>query len=52
MKLSDELFVVEMKILWQTSDILVRNSLANIIRGYFKGIRAEMIINKLQETIE
>jgi hypothetical protein len=52
-RLSDEMFVKEMSILWQNSSVTVRNRLANIIRNYYnQGDRAEKIISRMQEKIE
>ena len=49
-EISDELFIQEMRILWQDSN--ERGILGKIIRNYFETYRAQRIINKLQEGIE
>lgn len=52
-RISDEMFVREMSILWQNLEIPKRKQLGKIIRGYFdQGDRAELIINRMQEKIE
>ncbi len=51
--ISNETFVKEFQILWQNSNIDIRNFLNNIIYDHFDlGERAEKIINKMQEKIE
>ena len=50
--ISNEIFVREIKILWQNSDVTHRKMLGSIIRDCFNiGDRAEKIINKMQEKI-
>ena len=50
-RISDGLFVREMKILWQ-NNVSTRELIGVMIRDYFEGNRAEKIINKMQEIIE
>lgn len=47
-KITDEMFVREMKILWLNLDMKGRNKIASTIRGYYTGGRAEKIINIMQ----
>jgi len=52
-EISDDVFVDEMRILWQNVDVETRNKLAEMIDDYFdEGQRAEKIINKMQEKRE
>lgn len=48
-EIDNEMFVKEMKLLWQNA--LHRTELGWLIRHYFGNLRAEPIINKLQEKI-
>ena len=50
-EIEDDVFVKEIRILWQNSDVTTRKCLGNIIRSYFEGDRAEKIINKMQVGI-
>jgi hypothetical protein len=50
--ITDAMFVKEMSILWQNTDITTRNRLALIIRNYFGNDRADRIISHMQEKIE
>jgi hypothetical protein len=46
--LTNELFIKDMRILWQNLDNSKRNKLGEIIRGYFPPIRASRIIQTMQ----
>jgi len=48
-EISDEMFVKEMRILWQNLSVQKRNKLGDLIRDYFnQGERTEKIIFKMQ----
>lgn len=50
--ISDELFTTEMKIMWRNLPVSKRNSLMNMVRGYFdSGDRGDKILYKLQESL-
>ena len=51
-EISDERFVRDMRIIWQNSELEIRNKLSEIIWDYFdKGNRAAELIGKMQVTL-
>jgi hypothetical protein len=50
-EISDEMFVKEMRILWQNGPDDNRKLILQCVYDYFEEPRAERIINKMQETI-
>lgn len=50
-KMNDELFVKELKILWENSDNKTRDKFADILYNYFGGERSRHIIDYLQMRV-
>ena len=49
--MTDELFVKELRILWQNASVEAREDIRNIIEKYYPLERSSLIISYLQETI-
>ena len=49
--MTDEMFINEMKILWQNLDIQKRGKLGRLIRDYFGIERGSKVIEKMQESL-